>query len=203
MPKMRIRLAVLVCVLALAACSGGNDANDANEQPQAIPAETSVTTTTVAPSTTKPPALGVTQTNEYEEPGYEGETSAAKITVFRYRDASVYVPNQEQELAKEGNRSVGLEVRVCITKAPRGQEGKSYVSWAPWSLGDDQGGSYEAFGSYSDDATVQPLYPLEKITPVGTCRRGWVVFEIPRKAQPDFVEYNSGFGDVLKWPIKK
>ena len=52
---MRIRLAVVACVLALVGCGGGNDAN---EQPQAIPAETTVatTTTTVATTTTTVPS---------------------------------------------------------------------------------------------------------------------------------------------------
>jgi hypothetical protein len=197
---MRIRfLAVVVCLLALAACSGGNDAT---EQPQAIRAETTAaTTTTVAPTTTKPTGLGVTQNYRYEEPGYEGGVSAGKVTVFRYRDASVLPSYLESELAKESKRSVAIEVRVCITELPPGIDGS--VSWAPWSLGDDQGASYEAWISYSDDVTVQPPYPDGKTTPVGTCRRGWVPFEVPRNWKPDFVEYNTGEGNILKWPISK
>jgi hypothetical protein len=77
------------------------------------------------------------------------------------------------------------------------------VSWEPWSLGDDQGASYEELSSWSGEITALPVYPESKITPVGTCRRGWVPFEVPRNWKPDYVEYNSGFGDVLKWPIKK
>jgi hypothetical protein len=200
---MRTRLIVAGCVLLLAACSG-SDGNGASEEPQAIPAETSVTTTTIAPTTTTAPnGLGVTQTNEYEEPGEEGGTYAAKITVFRYRDARALEPDVESELNSNGKRTVAIEVRVCITKAPPGKEGESYVSWEPWSLGDDQGASYEELTTYSGEITALPVYPNDKITPVGTCRRGWVPFEVPRNYKPDFVEYNSGFGDVLKWPIKK
>jgi hypothetical protein len=109
---------MLGCVLlvVLASC-GGN--NDAKEQPQAIPAETTVaTTTTVAPTTTKPEGLGVTQTNEYEEPGEEGGTYGANITVFRYRDASALETDVEADLTRKGKRTVAIEVRVCVTKAP-------------------------------------------------------------------------------------
>jgi hypothetical protein len=193
---MRIRFLVVVCALALAGCSG----NDKPEQPpQAIPAETSVTTTTVAPTTTKPNALGVTQNYRAEDPGEEGETYAAKITVFRYRDASALESDVESELVRKGKRTVAIEVRVCITEAPP----DSYVAWQVWSLGDDQGASYEVLQGWSGDITAQPVYPDQKSTPVGTCRRGWVPFEIPRNWKPDFVEYNTGAGNILKWPIRK
>jgi hypothetical protein len=196
---MRIRFLIVAGVVALAVVGCAPDSEE--NQPQAIPAETTVaTTTTVAPTTTKPKGLGVTQTNQYEEPGFEGGTYASKITVFRYRDASVLPSYLESELAKESKRSVAIEVKACVTKAPPNAE--TSVSWSPWSLGDDQGASYEAWISYSGDETVQPSYPQEKITSVGTCRRGWVAFEVPRNWRPDFVEYNSGFGKVLKWPIK-
>jgi len=196
---MRIRLAALVCLSALvAACNGGDEPK---EQPQAIPAETSVTTTTVAPTTTKPNALGVTQKYRAEEPGFEGGAYAAKVTVFRYRDASALEPDVELELRRKGKRTVAIEIRVCPTEVP--PDADSYVSWLSWSLGDNQGASYEALQSYSGEITAQPVYPQDKITPVGTCRRGWVPFEVPRNWKPDFVEYNTGTGNVLKWPIQK
>ena len=95
---------------------------------------------------------------------------------------------------------MAIEVRVCITKAP---DNAGSVSWAPWSLGDAEGRSYEAWSSYQDSVRARPLYPSDdKVTPVGTCRRSWVPFEIPRTAKPTFVEYNTGVGNVLKWPFK-
>jgi hypothetical protein len=50
--------------------------------------------------------------------------------------------------------------------------------------------------------TVQPLYPDGKATPAGVCRRGWVPFEIARNARPSQIEYNTGEGSILTWPIK-
>jgi hypothetical protein len=196
---MRIRLIVAGLLLALVGCDGNN--GDTNQPPQAIPAETSVTTTTVAPTTTKPNALGVTQTYREEEPGEEGGTYVSKVTVFRYRDASALESDVEAELKRKGKRTVAIEVRVCITEAP--PDMTTGVSWEPWSLGDNQGVSYEELTSYSGEITALPVYPDQKTTPVGTCRRGWVPFEVPRDWQPDFVEYNPGSGNILKWPIKK
>jgi hypothetical protein len=197
---MRGRLLVVaVCVsaLGLAACDSGNDAN---EQPQAIPAETTVaTTTTVAPTTTKPKGLGVTQTYREEEPGYEGGTYELKITVFRYRDAAALEPDVESELNAKGERTVSIEVRVCLTKVPTGQQ--VILTWEPWSLGDDQGQSYEELQSWSGEVTTQPTYPEQKATPEGTCRRGWVPLQVAQNWRPDFVEYNPGSGDILGWPI--
>lgn len=195
---MRIRgVAVAFCVAALAACSGSNGTS---EQPQAIPAETTVaTTTTVAPTTTAPKGLGVTQRHSVTEPGFVGGTSTADITVFRYRDGSILEPDVEADLRREGKRTVAIEVRVCIREVP--PETESYVSWQPWSLGDDSGGSYETLSEWSGDITAQPVYPDQKTTPAGTCRRGWVPFEIPANYKPDFVEYNPQEGTPLKWPI--
>jgi hypothetical protein len=194
---MRIRLAVIAGLLLLAGCNGGN--GDAKEQPQAIPAETSVTTTTIAPTTTKPTALGVTQNYRYEDPD-TGDLFTGKVTVFRYRDASTLEPEVESERRRKGFRTVAVEVRICVTEAPA--PGVP-LSWQPWSLGDDQGQSQEALTSWNGDITTQPTYPEDKITPTGTCRRGWIPFEVPRTWKPDFVEYNTGQGNILKWPIKK
>jgi hypothetical protein len=192
------RLAVVVCALALAACNG----NDAKEQPQAIPAETTVaTTTTIAPTTTKPTGLGATQNFREVDPD-TGNVYAGRITVFRYRDASVLPADLESDLTKEKKRSVAIEVRVCVTEAPAPPADPVTLSWTPWGLGDNAGQSYVAGLTFMDDMTVQPIYPDFLVTPVGRCRRGWIGFEIPRNWHPDFVEYTAG-GQSLTWPIQK
>ena len=196
---MRIRLIVAGLLLALVGCDGNN--GDTSNPPQAIPAETSVTTTTVAPTTTKPPALGVTQKYRAVDPD-TGDVYAGRITVFRYRDASVLPANLESELAKEKNRSVAVEIRVCVTESPPPPADPTTLSWLPWGLGDNGGESHSAGLTYMDDMTVQPQYPDFLITPAGRCRRGWVGFEIPRNWRPDFVEYTAG-GQSLTWPITR
>jgi hypothetical protein len=193
---MRKQVLVLLALLALAACNGNDGAN---EQPQAIPAETSVTTTTVAPTTTTPNGLGVTQNYRYEDPD-NGDVFTGKVTVFRYRDASALERDVESEQRRKGFRTVAVEVRICVTEAPA--PGVP-LSWQPWSLGDEQGQSHEALTSWSGETTSQPTYPEDKVTPAGTCRRGWIPFEVPRTWKPDFVEYNTGQGNILKWPIEK
>jgi hypothetical protein len=62
-------------------------------------------------------------------------------------------------VAKEELRSVGIEVRVCVTEAPPDEI--VTVSWNPCTLGDDEGRSFEAWISWHDDVQPQPLYPFE------------------------------------------
>ena len=194
---MRIRLALVAGLLAVvAACSGGDD--EPTGRPQAIQSETSVTTTTVAPTTTTPNGLGVTQNYRYEDPD-NSDVFTGKVTVFRYRDASALERDVESEQRRKGFRTVVVEVRICVTEAPA--PGVP-LSWQPWSLGDDQGQSHEALTSWSGEITTQPTYPEDKVTPAGTCRRGWIPFEVPRTWKPDFIEYNTGRAIFSSGPFK-
>jgi hypothetical protein len=197
---MRLLIAAF-CLLAVVACSS----NDAKEQPQAIPAETTVaTTTTVAPTTTTARnGLGVTQNYREVDPD-TGGVYAGRVTVFRYRDASVLSASLESDLAKAKKRSVAIEVRICVTKSPPPPANPTILSWTPWGLGDNAGESHPA-GIFSTDQsymTIEPAYPDFLVTPPGRCRRGWIGFEIPRTWLPDFVEYAAG-GQSLTWPIQK
>lgn len=193
---MRLRSGLLpVLTLLLAACGGSG--NGGTAAPEAVPVETTaITATTAQTATTKATGLGSTQQYESFDGAYSG-----RITVYRYREGGLLPTDLENEVAKEGQRTVALEVRVCVDKEDPSDP--SYVHWAPWSLGDDSGGSYEAWSSYSDNLRAQPLFPDGKVTPPGTCRRGWVPFEVARNAKPTFVEYNTGNGDVLTWPLKR
>jgi hypothetical protein len=164
-----------------------------------VPVETTAaTTTTIAPTTTTPKGLGVTQT--HRENGDDG-IWVVKVTVFRYRDARALEPDVEADLNKEGKRTVAIEVRVCMTQVPAGVS-DPYVSWEPWTLDDNQGGSYPPLSEWSGEITTTPVYPQDKVTPEGTCRRGWVPFQLPRTWRPDSVEYNVETGNILRWPIK-
>jgi hypothetical protein len=197
---MKKRILTATIVILLAACSSSGGKRNAGDQPAAVPVETTAPTTTVAPTTTQPAALGRTQ--RYETfAGISGDSYSGRVTVYRYRDASILSADLENELRKENKHSAAVEVRVCVDTTPAGQPAE--VSWGPWSLGDANGGSYEAWISWSDSVTVTPLYPDGKTTPQGTCRRGWVPFELPRGAKPTFVEYNTGEGEPLTWPLSK
>jgi hypothetical protein len=191
------RAIVFVLVLFLAACQG----NGAKDRPEAIPAETTTSTaTTVAPTTTTV-GLGVTQTYREEDPD-TGDVYASKITVFRYRDASILTASAEAELAKKKHRSVAIEARICMTKIPPPPAEQVNVSWLPWALGDNAGESHPSVIELVDNMTLEPQYPNFITTPVGRCRRGWIGFEIPRNWHPEFVEYTAG-GQSLSWPIQK
>ena len=191
-------VALVLLLLFLAACQG----EDAKEQPEAIPAETTVaTTTTIAPTTTKPTGLGVTQSYREVDPD-TGNVYAGKVTVFRYRDASVMPADLESELTKKKKRSVAIEARVCVTKSPPPPADPTTISWLPWGLGDNAEESHSSEINLVDDMTLQPQYPNFITTPAGRCRRGWIGFEVPRVWRPDFVEYTAG-GQSLSWPIQK
>jgi hypothetical protein len=192
---VRKLLVGLAAGLLLAACSNSGENQTAAGTTATVPVETTAAPTTTA--TTKPPTgLGVTQRYESSDGMYAG-----KITVFRYRDGSVLPGDLEAELRAEDKRSVAVEVRVCVTKA-MDDDNAADLGWSVWSLGDDSGASYEAWISWSDSVTVQPLYPDGKATPAGVCRRGWVPFEIARNARPTLIEYNTGEGNILTWPLK-
>lgn len=66
-------------------------------------------------------------------------------------------------------------------------------------LNSNDGEAYTPAGSYSTETLVGPLYPNGKETPIGTCRKGWLPFEVPRKWKPDYVEYNPGYNKILTW----
>jgi hypothetical protein len=191
-----VKRAIAAALLALVAgCSGGGE-RQTTSPTAAVPVETTATTATTTATKPQTPTLGVTQQFQSTDGVYR-----AKITVFRYRDASVLPADLEAELRAEHKRSVAVELRVCVTKAVD-PDNAADLGWTPWSLGDDSGATYEAWSSWSDSVTVLPAYPDGKATPAGVCRRGWVPFEIPRNARPSQVEYNTGEGSILTWPIK-
>jgi hypothetical protein len=192
-------VALVLLLLFLAACQG----NGAKDQPQAIPAETTASTaTTVAPTTTKPNGLGVTQNYREVDPD-TGNVYTGRVTVFRYRDASILTASAEAQLAKKKKkRSVGVEARVCVTKSPPPPADPTTLSWLPWGMGDNAGESHPSDINLVDDMTLEPQYPNFLTTPAGRCRRGWIGFVLPRNWHPDFVEYTAG-GQYLSWPIQR
>jgi hypothetical protein len=197
LPAAVKRLAlVLLLLFVLAACQRDDGGQQATATTATVPVETTSATTTTKPPDAK--RLGVTQKHT------SADGSAGNVTVFRYRDDGVLPGYLEAEVRKEGKRTVAIEARICITAKSPDVEGEITLSWGPWSVGDDSGGSYEAWTSYHDSLLVQPPYPDgDKATPVGTCRRGWIPFEIARDMRPTFIEYNPGDGNILKWPIKR
>jgi hypothetical protein len=148
------------------------------------------TTTTTAPKNEV--KIGTTQ--DYKDAdGYH-----IRFTVFRYRELgeSPYRPTR---------RSVAVEVRATVLAAPPPDElgfgGAPRLTWMAWTLQDAAGHTYEAEASGDEDFA---LYPEDKATPVGTSRRGWIPFQLPRNAKPTTIEYTPEDANrSLKWPIKK
>jgi hypothetical protein len=188
---------VLLLLCFLVACQG----DDGGQQAATTTTANVAVETTAATTTTRAPDAKVQDATQKH---VASDGSSANITVFRYRDREVVPGYVDAETKKQNKRTVAIEVRTCITKNASQAEGDITLSWGPWSVGDDSGGGYEAFSAYSDQLLVQPLYPQsDKPTPVGTCRRGWIAFDIGSNARPTFIEYNAGDGNILKWRIRR
>jgi hypothetical protein len=195
---MTRRLLALVLGLAfLAACQGDDGGQQASDTTGNVAPETTVAPTT----TTRAPDAKVREgTQKYDD----GTGGSANVTVFRYRDAGVLPAYAASEWKREGKRTVAIEVRTCVTGKPVDIEDEVTISWAPWSISDAGGGNYEAYSAHTDLLVVQPLYPQnDRPTPVGTCRRGWIAFDIGSTTRPTVIEYAPGIGNVLKWRIKR
>ena len=194
----RRTLPLILVLLVLVACQGqGDGGQEASDTTGNVAPETTVAPTT----TTRAPDAKVREgTQKYDD----GTGGTANITVFRYRDAGLLPAYAASEWKREGKRTVGIEVRTCVTGKPAGLEDEVTVSWAPWSISDAAGGNYEAFSAQSDLLVVQPLYPQnDRPTPVGTCRRGWIAFDVGHNTRPTVIEYAPGIGNVLKWRIRR
>jgi hypothetical protein len=154
-----------------------------------------ITDTLPAPTTTtepKPQDVAIGATQDYKDVGYH-----IRFTVFRYRELgkNPYRPT---------HRNVAVEVRATVLAAPPPDEfgfgGAPRLTWMAWTLQDAAGHTYEAEATGDEDLT---LYPEDKATPVGTSRRGWIPFQLPRKAKPTTIEYTPEDANrSLKWPIK-
>jgi len=80
---------------------------------------------------------------------------------------------------------VGVQVRVCVTQNTYPQAADS--SWSPWSLNSSDGTTYEPATEYNH-VLIQPLYPEGKPLSAGTCRKGWIPFQVQKTWRPETVQ---------------
>src|SRR5581483_2978403 len=101
------------------------------------------------------------------------------LTTYRYRkNAAPGAPGPGS-----GERWDGADVKVCVAN-------KGELSDGPWSLVGSDDGLYQP----STDIYSQfplPQYPAGD-TPVGAgqCVRGWIIFNVPRKASITELQYS-------------
>jgi hypothetical protein len=158
------------------------------------------TATTAAPTTTTQPQttseIGKTKPFNGDDGTYK---TNARIGVLEYSDNAV-LPSyrNEPDLTRPGCKFVAIQVRFCLVSTNYPDDVS--VNWATWSLNGKDGTTIEPSGSYSPDVLIAPLYPDGKVTPVGTCRKGWIPFEVPAKWWPEFIEYAPEDGR-LTWRL--
>ncbi len=177
---MRKSLAVLALLLAAGCSSAGADGGGAPATASQPP---------------PPSKLGVAQ------PQLDGDGVAVRATAIALRLPlkSAYPPD------RKGYVYAGVDAKVCVDKVPA--ETAVTMSWAPWSLAYEDGTVVEPVSSWSPDWYKVPLYPAAgRRVKVGSCVRGWILFEVPRGSKPDKVAYSPNGPDgepvePLEWSL--
>lgn len=197
---MTRRLLLLLVLLVVAGCGDGgtNQAATTSTASTTTTTSTSTTTaTTVKPTTTKP-------TNELGKvKRYVADDginkSSVRVAVLAYSDNATLAAYRTPDDPRPGFKYVAVEIRMCAVS--KNFPDPITVNWPPWSLNDDGGASYPPAGSYSPETLIGPLYPDGKATPIGTCRKGWLPFEVRTKWKPDYVEYSPEDTNTLTWRL--
>jgi hypothetical protein len=194
---MRRLITITLAAALLAACSSSGD-NRAETAPTSTTVTTTAPTTTEAPTTTTEPTgseLGETKTLNGDDGTYQ---TKVRITVLDYSDNATLPADRKEFAPRPGYKYVAIQVRWCLVSTNYPDD--IAVSWEPWSLNGNDGTTIEPAGDYYPDTLIQPLYPQDKVTPVGTCRKGWIPFAVPNKWKPDYVEYAPEDGR-LTWRL--
>lgn len=74
------------------------------------------------------------------------------------------------------------------------------VSWSPWSIQGDDGGTYPASDSTWSDFP-RPQYPVMSPLPNGKCAKGWIMVALNAGVNPQTVEYANSNGEALTWAV--
>jgi hypothetical protein len=86
-------------------------------------------------------------------------------------------------------RYAALLVRFCLTR--NSTPGDISVSWQPWSVYDAAGQMSEPPSSWSSEDIPVPVYPNDRVVPVGRCVQGWIPFERRTTDPPVRVVYDA------------
>jgi hypothetical protein len=191
---------LLIALALLSACSspGGKQAETAATSSSTTVTTAAPTTTTAAPTTTEPTGseLGKTKALTADDGTYK---TRVRVGVLDYSDNATLSPADRKEfIPRPGYKYVAIEVRWCLVSTDYPDD--IAVSWEPWSLNGNDGTTIEPAGDYWPETLIQPLYPQDKVTPVGSCRKGWIPFPVPNKWKPDYVEYAPEDGR-LTWRL--
>ncbi|MBS1674642.1 MAG: DUF4352 domain-containing protein [Actinobacteria bacterium] len=173
-------LALVGAALLLTGCAG---------TPTPAPTVTVFVTQTVTPS---PSA----------EPTPAGSGPLALGTPAKFGGVSVTVhavnldptPEPAPQPQRPEDKWVAADVEVCSDKA-------NTVSTSPWEISDS---THRRFRPSSTGYAqfLQPSYAVgEEQVAAGSCRRGWITFDVTKDAQLTTVEYANSAGYAASWVI--
>lgn len=76
------------------------------------------------------------------------------------------------------------------------------LSWQPWSIQSDKGGTYPASNSVWEDFP-KPVYPsgADRLLPNGKCTKGWIMFALSSSEKPSTVDYGNSVGENISWTV--
>jgi hypothetical protein len=180
---MRIPAPITAAILALAVTGcGGTPATTST--PTITPEP--VTSAPAAPASTAPAGIGAKRESSDDK-------SKVTVAVYHFRRLTLASP----DIGKRGYVYFGADVKLCVVE---NTDAPISVSPGPWSV------------SFADDTSVAalflsdgwfdlPLYPQDRVVPVGRCVRGWIPFEVPKDSKPKTLLYVPSTSP-LEWAIK-
>jgi hypothetical protein len=187
---------LIVGALLLAACSSPSPKQAAAPTTATAPPTTAAPTTTATTQPQTGSERGTTKALTSDDGTYK---TRVRVGVLDYSDNATLSPADRKEfIPRPGYKYVAIEVRWCLVSTDYPDD--IAVSWEPWSLNGNDGTTIEPAGDYWPETLIQPLYPQDKVTPVGSCRKGWIPFPVPNKWKPDYVEY-APEGGRLTWRL--
>lgn len=197
---MRTRTTVITLaalLLPLTGCSSSGNtklaAADRAKSAAAAVAAAASATPTHSPTPT-PYALGDTWAWQQTDGTISGTTS-----VLAYQQPIHSVGSAVEEAGASGYVWAALEVEVCNDDA---STGPIDTSDSDWTLAYDDGGSVESTSTGYDDFP-RPQFPMGDATvKAGRCLRGKIVYPVPGKQRPEWVEYApTGLSDPVEWEV--
>jgi hypothetical protein len=197
---MKRLLAIAALTIVTGACSSNPKSETATPTTTTVASTTTAPTTTVATTTATKPGSELGKT-KLTSGGNTEVTATVKVTVFAYTERVIlpqYRNDQTVARPTKGQKYVAILARLCLVSS---NKPRVTLLWIPWTLDSDDGETYETTGQFFPDTAITPLYPDEKDTAIGQCRKGWIVFAIPDSWKPDFVEYAPTGSDALTWRL--
>lgn len=204
MPHRRHIRRALPAVLAagallLAGCGGEPEVN----QPPAATAP-SPTPTTPAPSPTPTTAEPTTEPPEPALPklGQKQTTDLGTATVYSVK-FPVQASGTAARIRDKGMQFAVADIKVC-SNGEVDEDGYAFDA-GNFQLVDDQARAYEFWNvqvSARSPNLVDSVSALD--TPrKGSCKRGWLTFQLPPKTKVASVDYSTSGGTPLTWQVKE